>query len=167
MPKNQETKPQTEKQLKQAPMPGGNFVKVPIGTVIEGTITAARMEMQEVRGKKAKGQTKERYHFDIALAHDAKLLVGKKKNEKEKEFKRGEIVTLPDHGYLTSVFRRTACEIAGVPFNDEADTDLKPLEGVYFRIERLEDGEITSGQFSGTASALYDVRYEAKELVTA
>lgn len=145
---------------KSAPTPGGNFVKIAIGSSVEGLMVAATMEIEKKKGKKGKIEEKERYHFALALAGDTTLLVGKKKQEKERVFMADEIVVLPDHGYLTSVMRRTACEIGGVPFNDEADTDLKPLVGISFLITRLPDGEISSGQFSGTASALYDVKYK-------
>lgn len=164
MPKTlekQTAEPKTTNQgYKSAPTPGGNFVKLAIGGSVEGTMVAAKMELEEVKGKKNKGQKKERYHFSIALAHETTLLVGKKKQEKERVFEADEVVTLPDHGYLTSVLRRTACEIANINFDDEADTDLKPLVGVDFLITRLPDGEISSGQFSGTASALYDIKYK-------
>jgi len=146
---------------KAAPTPGGNFVKLAIGADVKGTMVTASMEMEEIRGKKNKGQKKERYTFSLKLEEDTVLLVGKKKQEKERQFQAGDVVTLPDHGYLTSVMRRTACELANVPFDDEADTDLKPLVGVDFIITRLPDGEIASGQFAGTASALYDVKYKA------
>ncbi len=165
MPKAQDTQPKepvnTGADYKQAPQPGGNFVKVAVGSSVEGIMDSARMEIEQVKGKKGKSATKERYHFAIKLASDTKLLVGKKKQEKERLFQAGDVVVMPDHGYLTSVMRRTACEIAGKSFNDEEDTDLSPLVGASFLITRLPDGEISSGQFSGTASALYDVKYRA------
>lgn len=162
MPKT-ETKNATQRNWKSAPTPGGNFVQLPISAVVEGTMTGARMEMEEMKGKKNKGQKKERYYFEIALAQPTKLLVGSilKKTQKEKQFQAGEIVTLPDHGYLISTMRRTACEIKNVSFDQDSETDLSVLVGKEFRIERLEDGEISSGQFAGKPSALYDVKYEA------
>lgn len=160
MPKTQEPK---ARNWKNAPTPGGNFVQLAIGAVVEGTMTGARMEVEEMKGKKNKGQKAERYYFEIALSQPTKLLVGSimKKTQKEKEFQAGEIVTLPDHGYLISTMRRTACEMKNTAFDQDAETDLSVLVGKEFRIERLEDGEISSGKFAGKASALYDVKYEA------
>ena len=160
MAKNQDPKTQDVTGYKAAPVPGGNFVKVAVGSSVEGTMVAASMEIEQIKGKKGKAGEKERYHFALALSQQTTLLVGKKKQEKERVFEADTVVVLPDHGYLTSVMRRTACEIAGIAFNDEADTDLKPLVGIDFLITRLPDGEISSGQFSGTASALYDVKYK-------
>lgn len=164
MPKTQAPAPvtQTQRTYKTAPTPGGNFVKIAIGSSVEGIMDSATMEIEQVKTRKGKAPaTKERYHFAIKLDKDTTLMVGKKGKEKERVFQAGEVVVLPDHGYLTSVMRRTACEIAGTSFDNEADTDLKPLVGCAFLITRLPDGEISSGQFSGTASALYDVQYTA------
>lgn len=145
--------------LKRAPMPGGNYVKLAIGMTAKGTMTEARMEVEKRKDKKNKEITKERYHFSLKLAEDTEFLVGKKKQEKKQVFKAGDTVTLPDHGFLTATLRRTACEIASVPYVPNEDTNLTPLVGVYFEITRREDGEISSGEFAGTASALYDVLY--------
>ncbi len=161
MPKAPDTKNnETVSGYKPAPTPGGNYVKVAVGSFVAGTMTTAAMEIEQVKGKKGKASSKERYTFALKLKDDTTLIVGKKKAEKEHLFQAGDIVTLPDHGYLTSVMRRTACEIKNVPFDDEADTDLSPLVGVDFLITRLPDGEIGSGPFAGTASALYDVKYK-------
>lgn len=145
--------------MKRAAMPGGNYVKIAVGTTVRGEMTEAYMTKVEKRNKKGKAIEVERYHFALALSEPCELLVGKKGKEKKQTFASGEIVTLPDHGFLTSTFRRTACEIGGVPYVPNDDTDLKPLVGKFFEITRREDGEIASGEFAGTASALYEVYY--------
>lgn len=144
---------------KNAPAPGGNYVKIAVGMTVNGVMKRAEMEIEKRKNKKGKETEKERYHFSLELTKAVKLLVGKKNHEAEKEFAAGDVVTLPDHGYLTSVMRRTACEIAGTSFDDKEDTDLKPLVGMDFEITRLPDGKISSGEFVGVASALYDVKY--------
>lgn len=149
---------------KSAPTPGGNFVKLPMGGTVEGKMVQAEFEIETVKGKKGKESTKEKYKFGIELAGDTTLVVGKKKNPKDRLFQAGDVVILPDHGYLTSVMRRTACAIKGVPFVDKEDTDLKPLLGCFFIITRLEDGEIAAGPYAGTVSALYDVKYKVPSL---
>lgn len=161
MPKNQT---QNAEGFKAAPAPGGNFVKMSIGGSLRGTMESASMEIEE---KKVKGkmQKKERYHFAIRLAEDTTLLTGKMKQEKERVFEAGAVVVLPDHGYLTSVMRRTACEIEGISFDVEKETNLKPLVGCDFLIARMPDGEISAGQFAGRASALYDVKYKVAAAV--
>lgn len=149
---------------KSAPTPGGNFIKLGVGMFVEGIMKQASMEV-ESRKVKGKNQEKDRYHFGLELLNDTELLVGKVGKEQKKMFEAGTVVLLPDHGFLTTTFCRTACELAGVPFDKEKDTDLKPLLGVQFLVLRLEDGEISSGPFAGKASALYDVKY--KEAVPA
>jgi len=158
MPKAQDT---DTRNMKSAPMPGGNFVKIPVGGSLAGTIHEARLEIQKLKNKKGKEIERERYIFSLALQKTATLLVGKKKHEKERTFGAGEVVTLPDHGFLTNTLRRTACQLANTPYKADEDTNLAPLVGTYFEITRLEDGEIASGEFAGTASALYDVKYDA------
>lgn len=145
---------------KSAPTPGGNFVKLGVGMSVKGEIVSANMEIEK-RKVKGKDQSKERFHFVMKLDEDTEVLVGKSKHEKPHTFEAGTEVILPEHGFLTTTMRRTACEIAGVSFNVEEDTNLAPLVGASFIIERLEDGEISSGPFAGKASALYDVKYRA------
>jgi hypothetical protein len=149
--------------MQSAPMPGGNFVKLAVGGKVSGTMDEARMEVQQKKNKKGKAIEKERYIFSLKLDKETVLLVGKKKQEKERTFNEGDVVTLPDHGFLVNTLRRTACKIAGTSYAADQDTDLSPLVGRYFEITRREDGEITSGEFAGTASALYDVQFDAAE----
>jgi len=155
MSKNQPTEG-----YKSAPTPGGNFIKLGVGMSVKGEVTSAVMEIEK-RKVKGKEVSKERYHFVLKLDDDTEVLVGKAKQEKPRKFEAGTEVILPEHGFLTTTMRRTACEIAGVAFDVEKDTDLSPLVGASFIIERLEDGEISSGPFAGKASALYDVKYKA------
>lgn len=145
--------------LKRAPAPGGNFVKLAIGSSVRGVMVEARMELEKRKDKKGKDVSKERYHFSLKLGEATEFLVGKKKQEKKVVFNEGDVVTLPDHGFLTATLRRTACEIAGTPYVPNEDTELSPLLGKFFKIVRREDGEISSGEFAGTASALYDIFY--------
>lgn len=145
---------------KSAPTPGGNFIKLAVGMSVKGVITNASREIEK-RKVKGKEVSKERYHFVMKLDDDTEVLVGKVKHETPKTFEAGSEIILPEHGFLTTTMQRTACEIAGVPFDVEKDTDLSHLIGVSFAIERLEDGEISSGPFAGKASALYDVKYKA------
>ncbi len=155
-------RPRMERTLKPAPMPMMSaFVKLPIGTIVRGTLTQASYEVEKLKSKKGKVLEKDRYHFSMLLADDVTLIVGPKKSPKNVDFHAGQTVSLPEHGFLISAMRRTACEIAGVAYNEEDDTNLGPLVGVYFEITRQDDKEITKGEFSGTASAIYDVQYEA------
>lgn len=145
--------------MKRAPMPGGNYVKMAVGMTCKGVMTEARMEVETKKDKKGKSTEKERYRFSLQLSEDTQFLVGKMKHEEKRVFKQGEVVVLPEHGFLSTTMRRTACEIAGVPYVPNQDTDLKPLVGKAFEITRLEDGEISSGEFAGKSSALYDILY--------
>ncbi len=158
MPK---TETQPKEGLKRAPSPGGNFVKLAVGMSVHGTMVEARMEIEKKKDKKGKITDKERYHFSLKLAGDSTFIVGKVKHEKEQAFNEGDVVTIPDHGYLVTTLRRTACEIAGKPYVPNEDTDLTPLVGQYFEITRREDGEISSGEWAGKSSALYDIFYGA------
>lgn len=145
---------------KSAPTPGGNFIKLAVGMSVEGVLESATMETEK-RKIKGKVHEKDRYHFALKLDRDTTVLVGKAKHESEKEFPAGSVVILPEHGFLITTLKRTACEIAGKAYSDEEPVDLSVLVGAAFKITRLEDGEIASGPFAGKASALYDVKYEA------
>ncbi len=150
-----------ERKMRPAPMPQmAAFVKLQIGVPVQGIMREARCEIEKVKLKKGKKIEKERYYFRLELTEDATLLTGPKKATKETLFKAGQMVTLPEHGFLTSAMRRIACELEGKPFNDEEDTHLKVLEAHYFEIVRQEDREITKGDYKGTASAIYDVQYD-------
>lgn len=149
-------------ELRSAPMPMmAAFVKLAVGTVITGTLKSATFELEKKKNKKGKMVEKDRYHFVLELAEDTELLVGPKAKTVKKLFAAGSEVTLPEHGILISAMRRTACELGKVPFNVESDTDLRPIEGVYFEITREDDREIPKGEFAGTMSAVYDVKYRA------
>ncbi len=164
MPTKTAEKPKMERTLRPAPMPMMSaFVKLAVGTTVKGTITQASYELEKQKNKKGRMIEKDRYHFSMLLADDVQLIVGNKKTAKNADFKAGQTVSLPEHGFLISAMRRTACELAGVPYNDEADTDLGTLVGVYFEITRQEDKEISKGEFAGTASAIYDVQYDAQK----
>lgn len=161
MPKTQDQETQTPvpSNLKPAPAPGGNFVKMKVGMTCTGTMESARMEVEKKKDKKNKVVEKDRYHFALKLDKDTAFMVGRKKKETEQLFRAGQTVILPEHGFLISTLRRTACEIKAVPYVPNEDTDLTPLVGKYFQVTRREDGEITGGEFAGTASALYDIHY--------
>ncbi len=156
-----------EREMNIAPMPTlGSFVKLSVGMTIKGDMTEASFEVEKkeknVKGKKVMVE-KDRYHFKLALSEDTELLVGPKKQTVKKMFRAGEIVTLPEHGFLVSALRRTSCEVGGKTYNVDEETDLKPLIGLYFEITRDEDKDIQKGEFKGVASATYDVQYSTSK----
>jgi hypothetical protein len=158
MPKTLE-KPSTG-ELKSAPMPAmASFIKLREGDLVCGTMKEVEIKVEQQKKRGGKTEERERYYFRIALARDTEVAVGPKKALKNQMFKAGELVTLPDHGFLVSALGRTAFELDGKVFNGEETPPWKKLEGVYFEILCMPSKKITKGDYKGTDSYIYDVKY--------